>query len=137
MKHKKGDRFDSNHHNGCWLMITVVREQEYETVTEEDEVIYIDEGTLKEYYTKIELEETKGIPYENLGLITEQVGGSHYSKLKIDPYEYSMVNGLNPLQMNAIKYITRYPFKNGIEDLEKAKHTIDRLIEYETKKENT
>jgi len=62
-----------------------------------------------------------------------QIGGSHYSDLEIDPYEYSMRNKLNPLQMNAIKYITRYPFKNGIEDLEKAKHTIDRLIEYEKK----
>jgi len=64
----------------------------------------------------------------------KQVGGSHYSRLKIDPYEYSMQNELNPLQMNAIKYITRYPFKNGIEDLKKAKHTIDRLIEYEEQK---
>ncbi len=35
--------------------------------------------------------------------------------------------------MNVVKYILRYPFKNGIEDLEKAKHTIDRLIEYESK----
>ena len=61
----------------------------------------------------------------------EQIGGSHYSKLKIDPYEYSMQNDLNPLQMNAIKYITRYNFKNGIEDLKKAIHTINRLIEYE------
>ena len=61
----------------------------------------------------------------------EQIGGSHYSKLKIDPYEYSMQNELNPLQMNAIKYVTRYNFKNGIEDLKKAIHTINRLIEYE------
>jgi len=64
----------------------------------------------------------------------KQIGGSHYSKLKIDPYEYSMQNDLNPLQMNAIKYVTRYPFKNGIEDLKKAKHTIDRLIQYEEQK---
>jgi hypothetical protein len=64
----------------------------------------------------------------------KQIGGSHYSRLKIDPYEYSMKNELNPLQMNAIKYITRYLFKNGIEDLKKAKHTIDRLIQYEEQK---
>ena len=64
----------------------------------------------------------------------KQIGGSHYSRLKIDPYEYSMQNELNPLQMNAIKYVTRYNFKNGIEDLKKAKHTIDRLIEYEEQK---
>ena len=63
--------------------------------------------------------------------IEEQVAGNHYSKLKIDPYEYSMVNNLNPLQMNAIKYITRYKDKNGIEDLKKALHTINRLIDYE------
>ena len=66
-------------------------------------------------------------------ILSTQIGGRHYSGLEIDPYEYSMVNNLNPLQMNAIKYITRYPFKNGIEDLEKAKHTIDRLIDYEKK----
>tara|TARA_R110002020_G_scaffold224836_2_gene434719 strand:+ start:397 stop:612 length:216 start_codon:yes stop_codon:yes gene_type:complete len=62
----------------------------------------------------------------------KQVGGEHYSKLEIDPYHYSMVNKLNPLQMNAIKYITRYPFKNGIEDLDKAIHTLQRLKEYES-----
>ena len=45
-----------------------------------------------------------------------------------------MVNDLNPLQMNAIKYVTRYNFKNGIEDLEKAIHTINRLIEFEKSK---
>ena len=64
----------------------------------------------------------------------EQIGGNHYSKLVIDPYHYSMVNGLNPLQMNAIKYITRYKDKNGVEDLKKAIHTINRLIEYEDNK---
>ena len=63
----------------------------------------------------------------------KQVGGTHYSRFKIDAYEFAMENNLNPLQMNVVKYILRYPFKNGIEDLEKAKHTIDRLIEYENK----
>jgi hypothetical protein len=61
----------------------------------------------------------------------KQIGGTHYSRFKIDAYEFSMANNLNALQMNVVKYILRYPFKNGIEDLEKAKHTIDRLIEYE------
>ena len=35
------------------------------------------------------------------------------------------------MQGNVIKYVTRYKDKNGIEDLEKAKEYIDRLIEYE------
>jgi len=49
----------------------------------------------------------------------KQIGGSHYSKLKIDPYEYSMQNDLNPLQMNAIKYVTRYPLKTVLKTLKK------------------
>jgi len=32
------------------------------------------------------------------------------------------------MQGNAIKYVTRYKDKNGIEDLEKAKHYIDMMI---------
>jgi hypothetical protein len=62
-----------------------------------------------------------------------QVGGSHYKKYKIQPMEYSMANGLDPCQHTAIKYITRFRDKGGIEDLIKAKHTIDLLIELENK----
>lgn len=64
----------------------------------------------------------------------EQIGGGHYKNLKIQPMEYALANDLNYGQANSIKYITRYKHKNGIEDLEKAKHCIDLLIEYEKKK---
>jgi hypothetical protein len=60
-----------------------------------------------------------------------QVGGSHYAKLAIQPMQYSMANGLDPCQHTIIKYVTRFRDKNGIEDLEKAKHVIDMLIEFE------
>lgn len=60
-----------------------------------------------------------------------QVGGNHYLHFAIQPREYSMANRLNPDQANIIKYVTRYPFKNGIEDLEKARDTLDKLIEWE------
>ena len=63
-----------------------------------------------------------------------QIGGVHYTKLAIQPMQYSMKNGLDPLQHTVIKYVTRFRDKAGIEDLEKAKHCIDMLIEYE--KEN-
>lgn len=62
-----------------------------------------------------------------------QVGGDHYKKLKIQPMEYSMENKLDPCQHTAIKYITRFRDKGGIADLEKAKHVIDMLIEFERK----
>jgi len=60
-----------------------------------------------------------------------QVGGDHYSKLKIQPMEYSMANNLDACQHTAIKYITRFRQKGGIQDLEKAKHCIDMLIQFE------
>ena len=60
-----------------------------------------------------------------------QIGGDHYTKLAIQPMQYSMKNGLDPLQHTVIKYVTRFRDKAGIEDLEKAKHCIDMLIEFE------
>lgn len=60
-----------------------------------------------------------------------QVGGDHYKDMKIQPMEYSMANGLDACQHTAIKYISRFRHKNGIEDLEKAKHCIDMLIDFE------
>jgi hypothetical protein len=62
------------------------------------------------------------------------VGGDHYTKLMIQPMEYSMANGLDPCQHTIIKYVTRFRDKNGIEDLKKARHTIDLLIEFEMRK---
>lgn len=60
-----------------------------------------------------------------------QIAGNHYSKLKIQPMRYALENELNYGQANAVKYITRYKDKNGIEDLKKAIHCIELLIEFE------
>ena len=46
--------------------------------------------------------------------------------------KYALENELNYAQSNAIKYITRYKDKNGIEDLKKAIHCIELLIQHET-----
>lgn len=61
----------------------------------------------------------------------KQVDGNHYSKLKIQPMQYSYYNRLDPLQHTIIKYVTRFRDKHGIRDLEAAKHCIDMLIELE------
>jgi hypothetical protein len=60
-----------------------------------------------------------------------QIAGNHYSKLRIQPMRYALENELNYGQANAVKYITRYKDKNGIEDLKKAIHCIELLIEFE------
>ena len=63
-----------------------------------------------------------------------QIGGDHYKSMPIQPMEFSMANGLDACQHTAIKYITRFRAKGGVQDLEKAKHVIDMLIEFELKK---
>jgi hypothetical protein len=60
-----------------------------------------------------------------------QTGGDHYTKLAIQPMEYSMANGLDACQHTIIKYVTRFRDKNGIEDLVKARQVIDMLIHFE------
>ena len=72
--------------------------------------------------------------YDEGNALATQVGGDHYSKLAIQPVEYINANHLTYLQGNVIKYVTRYKDKNGLQDLEKAKHYIDMLIELEDKK---
>lgn len=74
-----------------------------------------------------------GFEEEKVAASKTQVAGNHYSKLKIQPMEYCLQNDLNYGQSNAIKYITRYKDKNGIEDLKKAIHCIELLIEFEEK----
>ena len=61
-----------------------------------------------------------------------QVGGSHYTKMAIQPVEFIHKNGINFCEGSAIKYLCRWRDKGGIQDLEKAKHFIDLLIEIET-----
>lgn len=60
-----------------------------------------------------------------------QVGGNHYKHLVIQPAYFCHVNNIPYLEATAIKYLCRWRKKNGIEDLRKAKHFIDLLIEFE------
>ena len=64
-----------------------------------------------------------------------QVDGDPYQKLAIQPLQYSLLNGLDACQHTVIKYVTRFRDKGGIKDLEKAKHCIDMLIEFEMTKQ--
>lgn len=70
-------------------------------------------------------------PFDN------QVGGNHYTTLKIQPMEYSMANNLDACQHTIIKYVTRFRQKNGLQDLYKAKHTLEMLIAITKAEENS
>jgi hypothetical protein len=66
-----------------------------------------------------------------------QVGGDHYKKYKIQPVEYVHANSIPFIEGSIIKYVTRWRDKNGVKDLEKAKHFIDLLIDLESKNEGS
>jgi hypothetical protein len=57
--------------------------------------------------------------------------GDHYKQWPIQPITFIHENSLGFARGNIIKYIMRHDNKNGREDLEKAKHYIDLLIELE------
>jgi hypothetical protein len=66
-----------------------------------------------------------------------QEGGSHYKTFTIQPVEFIHKNGIPFIEGNIIKYVLRHKQKNGLEDLKKAKHYIDLLIEHEYQTENS
>jgi hypothetical protein len=59
----------------------------------------------------------------------KQIGGSHYRKMKIQPSKFINDNKLLFAEGNAIKYICRHAHKGGKEDLKKAIHYIEMIIE--------
>ena len=59
----------------------------------------------------------------------KQIGGSHYQKFKIQPSKFVIDNKLLYPEGCVIKYLIRHSMKNGKEDLLKAKHFIDMIIE--------
>lgn len=69
---------------------------------------------------------------ENTALDTQE-GGDHYKNMGIQPVVFIHENSLGFIEGSVIKYISRWRKKNGIEDLRKAKHFIDILIDLESK----
>lgn len=63
--------------------------------------------------------------------LNKQVGGSHYTTKAIQPIEFITANNIGFCEGNAIKYICRYKDKNGVEDLLKAIHYLEMLVEQE------
>ena len=64
-----------------------------------------------------------------MSVYNKQIGGTHYKKMKIQPSKFVIENKLLFPEGSVIKYICRHPYKGGKEDLEKAKHFIDMIIE--------
>lgn len=69
---------------------------------------------------------------ESKDAMDRQVGGSHY-QLPIQPIEYILANGLGYCEANVVKYVSRWRNKGGVQDLKKAIHYLEMLIEQEEK----
>lgn len=66
----------------------------------------------------------------------KQVGGDHYLSQAIQPWDIIVANKLNFFEGNALKYLLRWKHKGGVEDLMKAKHYIEKLIDLEKPNDN-
>jgi hypothetical protein len=75
------------------------------------------------------LEHTKETEELSMKSFKKQVGGSHYKKYKIQPVEFIIKNNIGFVEGNIIKYVLRFKEKGGVQDLNKAKHYIELLID--------
>lgn len=66
-----------------------------------------------------------------MSALTTQQGGNHYKDLAIQPVEYIFHNRLPYLEANVVKYVTRHNSKNGVEDIRKAIHYCQLILELE------
>lgn len=69
----------------------------------------------------------------NSGANSRQVGGTHYSS-HIQHWDFVEANNLDYFQGMITKYVCRWKRKNGIEDLHKAQHFLQKYIEIQEEK---
>lgn len=112
-----------------WQVATWVRETNGDFRIDYDDGLKVDEKVMaqaeEEYVAKRDKASAS---------LAVQEGGEHYKKLKLQPVEYIHANGIPFIEGCVIKYVTRWRDKGGVEDLRKARHFIDMLIELEIKK---
>ena len=60
-----------------------------------------------------------------------QVGGNHYERFSIQPIDFIVYNDIPFNEANVIKYVVRHSFKNGLEDLKKAKQYLEFIASYQ------
>jgi hypothetical protein len=66
-----------------------------------------------------------------MSALDKQVSGNHYKELVIQPIQFIHANNIPFMEANVIKYVCRHKTKNGLADLQKAKHYIELLMELE------
>jgi len=100
---------------------------------EEFPVFNIDNWKIEKIFHELNAEDDKKEPADSI-----QIGGDHYKKLVIQPWSameswMTKEQFIGFLRGNSIKYLARFEFKGGTEDLKKARHYLDKLIEVSEK----
>ena len=77
----------------------------------------------------------KNIPKKNMVIMKKsssykkQIGGSHYSKFKVQPSKFINDNKLLFAEGNVIKYVCRHQSKGKADDIKKAIHYLEMIME--------
>jgi hypothetical protein len=92
-----------------------------------------DQGNMlyQEQYEKVT--EEAPAPATSDNPLEVQIGGSHYKDMAIQPIEFCVANNIPFAEGNVIKYVSRWRKKGGVQDLKKARHMLDVLIEQQEK----
>ena len=64
-----------------------------------------------------------------MSALDNQQGGNHYVSMVIQPIEYILKNNLGYMEANVIKYVSRHQSKGGPEDIKKAIHYLQMILE--------
>ena len=63
-------------------------------------------------------------------MLDTQIGGDHYTKMRIQPVQFIHANSIPFIEGTIVKYVSRWKSKGGLQDLEKARHMVSMLIAY-------
>ena len=83
---------------------------------------------------QIAFQPRSGVQYKMGTANDRQVGGSHYKTGSEEHWDRVARLNLDYFQAQITKYVERWRKKNGIEDLKKARHFLDKYIEIEEAK---
>jgi hypothetical protein len=64
-----------------------------------------------------------------MSALDKQEGGDHYRKMKIQPVEFICANNIPYCEAAVIKYISRHKEKNGAQDIRKAIHYCELILQ--------
>jgi hypothetical protein len=96
----------------------------YERFTKNGKEVIVGSGADKEWVDPVDL-----VNIRNATALDKQVGGKHYSDMSIQPVVFITQNDLGFLEGNIIKYVCRHHAKNGAEDIKKAIHYCELLLQ--------